>query len=113
MRPGWPSGGRRASALVNLTLALAGIAIALGVLEVALRVLGVERASYHAIGGFTIYDPELGWRLAPARETVFKGAHFTVRVSHNADGLRDRPYSREREAGRRRALARRRPAGWS
>jgi len=104
MRPEWPSGGRRASALVNLTLALAGIAIALGVLEVALRVLGVERASYHAIGGFTIYDPELGWRLAPARETVFKGAHFTVRVSHNADGLRDRPYSREREPGRRRVL---------
>jgi len=104
MRPAWPAFGGRASAVVNLTLALAGTAVALGVLEIALRVLGIERASYHAIGGFTVYDPELGWRLAPSRETVFKGAHFTVRVSHNADGLRDRPYPREREPGRRRVL---------
>src|SRR5258705_3086210 len=104
MRPAWPAFGGRASALLNLTLALAGTAVALGVLEIAVRVLGIERASYHAIGGCTIYDPELGWRLAPSRETVFKVAHFTVRVSHNADGLRDRPYPREREPGRRRVL---------
>ncbi len=90
--------------LVNLALALAATAGTLAMLEVALRALHVETASYHAIGGFTVYDPELGWRLAPSRETVFKGAHFAVRVAQNAEGLRDRHYAYEREPGRRRML---------
>jgi hypothetical protein len=94
--------GRRA--LVNLTLAVAGMVVALGTLEVGLRVLDVDVASCHAIGGFTTYDRELGWRLAPSRETVFRGAHFSVAVSHNAEGLRDRHYPYEGEAGRRRIL---------
>jgi hypothetical protein len=71
---------------------------------VALRALDVRSASYHAIGGFTVYDPELGWRLAPGREVVFRGAHFTATVRHNAEGLRDRHYAYERTPGRRRIL---------
>jgi lysophospholipase L1-like esterase len=90
--------------LVNLGLALAAVAVTLGALEVALRVLDLRTATYHAIAGFTVNDPELGWKLAPARETVFRGAHFEVHVSQNAEGLRDRHYPYERDPGRRRIL---------
>jgi hypothetical protein len=90
--------------LVNLGLALAAVAVTLGALEIALRVLDVRTATYHAIAGFTVNDPELGWKLAPSRETVFRGAHFGVHVSQNAEGLRDRHYPYEREPGRRRIL---------
>jgi hypothetical protein len=70
MRPAKPAPARRASLLANLALAVVATAVVLGVLEVALRAFGIEAASYHAIGGFTLYDPELGWRLAPSREPV-------------------------------------------
>jgi hypothetical protein len=90
--------------LVNLGLALAAVAVTLGALEIALRVLDVRTASYHAIAGFTVHDPVLGWKLAPSRETLFRGAHFAVQVSQNAEGLRDRHYPYDREPGRRRIL---------
>ena len=89
---------------VNLGLALLAVSLTLGALEIALRVLDVRTASYHAIAGFTVNDPALGWRLAPSRETVFQGAHFAVHVSQNAEGLRDRHYPYARDAGRRRIL---------
>jgi hypothetical protein len=66
--------------------------------------LGLDVASYHAIGGFTVYDPELGWKLAPSRDAVFKGAHFSVAVSQNAEGLRGPHYPDTRTPGRRRIL---------
>jgi lysophospholipase L1-like esterase len=94
--------GRRLA--VNLGVALAAVALALGALEVTLRLLDVRTASYHAIAGFTVNDPVLGWRLAPSRETTFQGAHFAVHVSQNAEGLRDRHYPYARDAGRRRIL---------
>jgi hypothetical protein len=89
---------------VNLGLALLAVSLTLGALEIALRVLDVRTASYHAIAGFAVNDPVLGWRLAPSRETVFQGAHFAVHVSQNAEGLRDRHYPYARDAGRRRIL---------
>jgi hypothetical protein len=70
------SGGPRGTGrglLVNLGLALAAVAVTLGALEIALRVLDVRTASYHAIAGFTVHDPVLGWKLAPSRETLFRG----------------------------------------
>jgi len=90
--------------LERLLLVLGGTVVALLALEVGLRVLDVETASYHSIAGFTVYDPELGWKLAPERTTLFKGAHFSVSVTHNAQGLRDQSYPYEREPGRRRIL---------
>src|SRR5437870_662777 len=92
----------RALAVAGLALIASGATFA--ALEFALRVAGVETASYHAIGGFTVYDPALGWRLAPSRELLFRGPSFAVRVAHNAEGLRDRHYSDAREPGRRRIL---------
>ena len=94
--------GRRIFA--NLTLAAGATVVLLGVLEVAVRALGLDVASYHAIGGFTVFDSDLGWRLAPSRETTFKGEHFSVRVRQNAEGLRDRHYAYAREPGRGRIL---------
>src|SRR5690348_8085198 len=73
-------------------------------MEVALRVLDVDVASYHAIGGFTTYDPELGWVLTPSRQTIFRGAHFAVRVLQNAEGLRARHYPYARDPARRRIV---------
>jgi len=91
-------------ALANLLLATVSTVVALALAELALRVLDLDVASYHAIAGFTTYDSELGWRLAPSRETIFRGAHFAVRVAHNAAGLRDRDHAYDREPGRRRIL---------
>ena len=99
-----PSRARGSSRLAELALALGATALAFGALEIALRVFDVRSASYHAIGGFTVYDPELGWRLAPSREVTFRGAHFAVHVSQNAEGLRDRHYGYAREPGRSRIL---------
>jgi len=94
----------RRGRLGALALALAATTLTLGLLEVALRILDVRTASYHAIGGFTVYDPALGWRLAPGREAVFRGSHFTTSVVQNAEGLRDRHYAYARTPGRRRIL---------
>jgi hypothetical protein len=90
--------------LANLGVALAAVVVTIAGLEIALRVLDVRTASFHAIAGFTVYDPELGWKLAPSRNTVFHGAHFVAHVSQNAEGLRDRHYPYEREPGRGRIL---------
>jgi len=95
---------RRRILLERVALVLGATVLTAGVLEVSLRLLKVETASYHSIAGFTVYDPELGWKLAPDRTTVFKGQHFSVGVVHNADGLRDREYPRAPAPGQRRIL---------
>ena len=95
---------RRAPVWLNVAVAAVATLVGLGVIEVALRVCDVDVASYHAIGGFTVYDPVLGWRLAPGRSAVFRGAHFSASVQQNAEGLRDRHYPYERTPGRPRVL---------
>jgi hypothetical protein len=90
--------------LAPLVLLVASIAFAAGFLEIALRILPIDVASYHSIAGFTVYDPVLGWKLAPDRTLTFRGAHFAVRVEHNAEGLRDEHYEYARTPGRRRVL---------
>jgi hypothetical protein len=96
---------RSLSALVATAgLVLASVAVAAVLMEIALRVLPIDLASYHSITGFAVYDPELGWKLAPSHSMTFRGAHFAVRVTHNAEGLRDRHYDYARTPGRRRIL---------
>ena len=97
-------GRGRSAVWGNIAVALVATGVTLGAIEVGLRVLDVDVASYHAIGGFTLYDPVLGWRLAPGRDAIFRGAHFAARVQHNAEGLRDRHYDDARSAGRQRVL---------
>ena len=53
--------------LAPLGLLLTSLVVAAGLLEAALRVLPIDVASFHSIAGFTVYDPVLGWRLAPSR----------------------------------------------
>jgi hypothetical protein len=98
------SSSRAGRFAANVLLVTASTCFALGVIEVALRVLDVDVASYHAIGGFTTYDPELGWVLTPSRQTIFRGAHFTVRVLQNGEGLRARHYPYARDPARRRIV---------
>jgi hypothetical protein len=95
---------RLAALAGTAALALVATLVSLAALEVAVRLLGLETASYHAIGGFTTYDPVLGWKLAPSRRTIFRGAHFAVRVAQNAEGLRARHYDYARTPDRRRIL---------
>ncbi|MCC6767005.1 MAG: SGNH/GDSL hydrolase family protein [Deltaproteobacteria bacterium] len=90
--------------LAPLVLLLASLAVTAGVLELALRVLPIDASSHHSIAGFTVYDPVLGWKLAPSRSLVFRGAHFAVRVTHDAEGLRDDHVDHARAPGRRRVL---------
>lgn len=90
--------------LAPLGLLLVSLVVVAGLLEAALRVLPIDVASFHSIAGFTVYDPVLGWRLAPSRVLAFSGAHFSVRVAHNAEGLRDQHYEYQRAPGRRRIL---------
>jgi lysophospholipase L1-like esterase len=90
--------------IAPLGLLLASLVVAAGLLEVALRVLPLDVASFHSIAGFTVYDPVLGWKLAPNRALTFRGAHFSVRVVHNPAGLRDRHYDYARTPDRRRIV---------
>lgn len=95
----------RAARWGSALLALMATVLTLGALEIGLRLFDVDTASYHAIGGFTIYDPVLGWRLAPNREGTFRGAFFSAPVVQNAEGLRDEHYDYDRTPGRERVLA--------
>jgi lysophospholipase L1-like esterase len=100
-------GGMRlspSSVALRAGLLLASLLVSTILLEVALRVVAIDVASYHSIQGFAVYDPVLGWRLAPSRDAVFRGAHFAVRVHQNAEGLRDRHYDYARTPDRRRVL---------
>jgi len=94
----------RSRPVATAALALAATLVALGMLEVGLRVAGVDPASAHAIGGFTVYDPVLGWRLAPDRDATFRTPSFATRVVHGPTGLRGRPHPEARTPGRRRLL---------
>jgi len=87
-----------------LGLVMTSVLATVGLLEAALRLLPIDVTSFHSIAGFTVYDPTLGWKLAPSRALVFRGAHFAVRVAHNAEGLRDRHYDYARVPERRRVL---------
>lgn len=59
-----------------------------GVLEVALRVTGVQAPTATALG--TMFQPnsDTGWLGRPNVDTQFVGAEFATRVRHSADGWR-------------------------
>lgn len=99
-----PRPSRSVAFLGSAALAVVAVVATLALLEGALRLLGGGTVSIHPIAAFTVYDPQLGWRLAPSRETVFRAGSFAVPVVQNAEGLRDRHYPYERAPGRRRIL---------
>lgn len=53
---------------------------------------------------FWTYDPLLGWHHRPGQQGVFKKSQFSVDVSINRKGLRDRLYPYERTVGKKRIL---------
>ena len=87
---------------MKILTALVATLLTLVLLEVVVRITGLESASFHAIGGFTRYDPTVGWKLVPGLKKVFRGRDFSVRVEHNASGWRDRDYEERRKEGGRR-----------
>jgi len=60
--------------LLNVALVRAAVGVTLGALEVGLLVLDVRTATSHPIAGFTVNDPEFGWKLAPCLETTRRHA---------------------------------------
>ncbi len=96
-------GHRRAQGR-KLLLLVASLGLTLLALEGLVRLLGLERASYHSISSFCRYDPDLGWNLIPNHRAVFHGRHFAAVVETSEQGLRDRLYSLVPEMGRRRVL---------
>ena len=50
------------------------------------------------------FDPDLGWEHIASSTGWMVGPEYEVEIRINADGLRDRSHSREKEAGTRRVL---------
>jgi hypothetical protein len=95
---------RARTKVMKLTVLLVSSAVCLLALEVAMRLLGLDTASSHSIGGFCVYDEELGWKLRPGLRRVFRTPDFSAIVEVSPQGLRDRVYAHEPEDGRRRIL---------
>jgi lysophospholipase L1-like esterase len=84
--------------LINLSLVIISTLFALFLSEIALRLLGLgplyvspERDR------FWKYDSLLGWAHEPGQEGIFETPQFRTVVRINANGLRDREHSYERQ----------------
>jgi len=103
----WRS-SRWRTALGNLTLASASLALVLATLEVSLRLVhrgrgggkeGQEEAHYLE------YDPLLGWRKIPGSRVTYSRREYNVDVRINSCGLRDPERGYEAPPGTHRLLA--------
>ena len=92
------------SLLVNILVFIAATLGALLLAEGISRVAMPQWAPEHAERAFWAYDSLLGWSQRPNQDTRFVHRDFSVRITTNADGLRDRDHSVARVPGRRRLL---------
>jgi len=91
-----------------LALPLAALA---GIVALALAGEGLARILFPTLtptreerAKFWRYDPLLGWANQPNSSGQFNHVDFSVSVTHNADGLRDRDYPLERTEKKRMLL---------
>ncbi len=80
------------------------IALSLALLELGSQVLVPRWAPTTADRSFWQYDEQLGWAHTPGTTGVMDHPEFSITITHNSQGLRDREYPFERVAGRRRML---------
>ncbi len=88
----------------NLGLALGAVLVTLIGAELGARLFVPAWAPTQAERNFWAYDPVLGWAHQPGQRGRFSHRDFSVSVSINSYGLRDREYPLERVPGNRRML---------
>jgi hypothetical protein len=88
----------------KLGLAVGAVLVTLIGAELGARLLVPDWAPTQAERNFWAYDPVLGWAHRPGQRGGFSHRDFSVSVSINSYGLRDREYPLERVPGKRRML---------
>lgn len=97
----------------NLGLSLAATCIILLVVELLCRLFIPHWAPPEAmVKSFWRYHETLGWAHEPLKEGLSEDEDFSVHVSINAHGLRDKEYSPTRTEGKRRILLLGDSFGW-
>lgn len=90
--------------LAGLT-ALLGAAAGLALVEIGMRYYaGYVQSREHMDPGLLVYDPQLGWRMAPGWSGRHRHYDFDVRYTLNAEGLRGRAFSEPPLSGQRRVV---------
>lgn len=90
--------------LANLGLALGAVLVTLVGAELGVRLFVPAWAPTQAERNFWAYDAMLGWAHQPGQRGRFSHRDFSVSVSINSFGLRDREYPVERVPGKQRML---------
>ena len=86
------------SLLINLSLIILSTLFALSLSEIALRLIGLNPLYVSPERDrFWKYDSLLGWAHQPGQEGIFETPQFRTVVRINANGLRDRRHSYERQ----------------
>ena len=91
----------------RLGLILFGILLGCGLVEGTLRLQQAAlKKLYVPAQGLYCYDPVLGWRFTPNYQGVEKNVDFLkgYRIRINREGFRDREFSAEKPAGKKRIL---------
>jgi lysophospholipase L1-like esterase len=84
--------------IINSALVVVSICFAVFLSEIALRLIGFEPLFVSPERDrFWKYDSLLGWAHEPGQEGVFETPQFDTVVRINANGLRDRMHSYERQ----------------
>lgn len=73
----------------KLLCVFASLGLFFGVLEIALRLIGVSIPTATVLGTFFQHDPQTGWMGRPNAQAHFQTSNFSVDVGHDADGLRN------------------------
>ncbi len=95
---------RRRSLRLRLLVGVLGLLVGFGVGEVAVRILGLGTATLTR-GVLHAYHAEAGWSCAPDLDTRYiQPGSFDVRVTTNAEGLRDGPIELRKPVGVRRVV---------
>lgn len=89
---------------VGLGVSVGIVPLALGMLEIGAQTLVPQWAPTSTDRSFWEYDELLGWAHTPNATAEMDHPDFSITVTHNAQGLRDRDYPLARVEGRRRML---------
>lgn len=88
----------------GLGVSLGIVVLTLALLELGTRVLAPHWAPTTADRTFWVYDEQLGWANTKGTTGSMDHPEFSITITHNSQGLRDREVPFERVAGRRRML---------
>ncbi|HXV42487.1 MAG TPA: GDSL-type esterase/lipase family protein [Anaerolineae bacterium] len=98
--------------ITNFGLFLVAACIMLLLVELLARLFVPQWTPDTAHRNFWAYDDLLGWVHKPNRQGTFEQIDFSVNVSINSDGLRDKEYPLARTQGKKRLLVLGDSFGW-